>query len=81
MQDWNNIDLNSSFEADLNIIDPLSFSTLLLEVNCNVRVIDEKSVTDQFETDLQNRVEEAREIFRANLANITKHAQSARSNH
>lgn len=75
---WDNIDLTDGWERDLNLIDPLSFSTLLLEINCNLPEIDAASVTAQFETDLQSRITEAREIFRANLSNIVNHARKER---
>lgn len=71
---WSNIDLTDNYEASQNIIDPLSFSTLLLEIGCNIREINEKSVSEQFEIDLQSRIQSAREIFRDNLKNITAHA-------
>ena len=78
---WNNVNLNDGYERDQHLIDPLTFSTLLLEVGCNCRLIDEETVREQFEEDLQSRIEDAREVFRLNLANITKRAQSERSDH
>ena len=78
---WNNVNLNDGYERDQHLIDPLTFSTLLLEVGCNCREIDEEAVRKQFEEDLQSRIEDAREVFRLNLANITKRAQSERSDH
>ena len=78
---WNNIDLNDGYERDQHLIDPLTFSTLLLEVGCNCRVINEEAIKKQFEEDLQSRIEKARLVFYLNLANITKRAQSERSDH
>lgn len=75
---WNNIDLNDNYERDQHLIDSLTFSTLLLEVGCNCRVIDEDSIKKQFEEDLQTRIVEAREVFAANLANLVKYAQLER---
>lgn len=77
--DWNNIDLSDSFESSCNLIENLSFDSLLLEINCNLREINAETVTAQFELDLRSRVQEAREIFRANLANIVSHAQNDRN--
>lgn len=68
--DWNNVNLKSDFERNQNIIDPLSFDTLLLEISCNVREINEETILAQFETDLKARIESAREIVKANLKNI-----------
>ncbi len=75
---WNNIDLNDGYERNQNLIEPLSFDTLLLEVGCNLRNINPVSVTAQFEEDLQIRIDEAREVFAANLANIIKKAKQER---
>lgn len=75
--DWFNVNLNSH-EIDSYLIDPLTFSTLLLEINCNIRDINPATVTAQFEEDLQSRIEEARSVFKSNLKNIVKKAQSDR---
>jgi DNA-directed RNA polymerase sigma subunit (sigma70/sigma32) len=77
--DWSNIDLTSSWERHLNIIDPLSFADLLLEVNCNLPKINEQSVRRQFEEDLQRTIDSAREVFEANLRNVVKHAKTYRN--
>jgi len=76
--DWTNINLSSPTQKSLNIIDPLSFDDLLLEIHCNIPKINEASVTEQFETDLRNRIHCAREVFSHNLSSIVKHAQNFR---
>ncbi len=76
--DYSNIDLNSGYQKDLNIIDPLSFADLLLEINCNLPTINEWTVRRQFEQDLQRTIKAAREVFEANMSNIVKHANSVR---
>jgi hypothetical protein len=78
--DWNNINLKDNYERNQNIIDPLSFDTLLLEISCNVREINKENVLKQFETDLKSRIESAREIMLSNLDNIVKDAQEYRNN-
>ena len=75
---WNNIDLNS-YEVDCNLIDGLTFETLLLEIHCNIREINETTVRKQFEDDLNSRVDEAKSIFEANLKNIVKKAKKERA--
>ena len=75
--DWTNIDLNSS-ERSLDIIDNLSFEDLLMEINCNIKDINENAVREQFETDLRNRIHCAREVFEHNLKNIVECAQGQR---
>jgi formiminotetrahydrofolate cyclodeaminase len=77
--DWKNIDLESAYEADQNIIDALSFSTLLLEVDCNIRDINEETIRAQFMEDLNSRIESAKEVFENNLKNIVKKAKSNRA--
>ena len=76
--DYSNIDLNSEYQKDLNIIDPLSFADLLLEINCNLPTINEQTVRRQFEEDLQRTIEAAREVFKANLSNIVNYANNHR---
>ena len=76
--DWNNVDLENN--AELKLVEPLTFATLLLEINCNLPAIDSASVTKQFETDLESRIDEAREIFAANLKNIVNHAKKSHEN-
>lgn len=77
--DWGNIDLDSPYQRSLNLIDGLSFNTLLLEINCNLREINEETVRQQFEEDLNSRIEEAKSIFEANLHNLVNYAQSVRN--
>lgn len=75
---WENVNMKSSYERAQNIIDPLTFDTLLLEINCNLRDINKETVLKQFETDLQSSIECAREVMRNNLDNIIKEAQEYR---
>jgi len=77
--DWNNIDMNSPYETSLNLVENLTFDTLLLEVQCNCKTIDEQSVTAQFEEDLRSRIESAREVFQANLQSIIRKAKLTRA--
>jgi hypothetical protein len=77
--DWNNVDLDSPSESDSNLIEPLTFDALLLEISCNLPDINPATVRAQFYQDLHSRVIEAREIFEANLANIVAHARKERA--
>ena len=77
--DWSNIDFDSAYETSLSIVDEYTFDDLLLEINCNLPVIDEKTVMRQFEDALQTRITSAREIMRDNLENIVKHANNERN--
>jgi hypothetical protein len=77
--DFNNIDLNSNYEKDQNIMDSLNTNDLLLMINCNVREINEKTVKREFEEWLKIAVNSARETFEANKKNITKYALKERN--
>ncbi len=77
--DWNNIDMHSPYETSLNLVENLTFDTLLLEVQCNCEKIDEQTITAQFEEDLRSRIESAREIFQANLESIIRKAKLTRA--
>lgn len=76
---WKNVNLKDSYERSQNIIDPLSFETLLLEVECNIREINAETIRAQFEGDLKSRIKSAREVFNNNLSNILKEAQEHRA--
>ena len=76
--DWDNINLESGCERELNLIDGLTFKTLLLEIYCNIPEINRATVGRQFEKDLQGRIDEARSVFEANLNNIVAYAQNER---
>lgn len=77
--DWNNVDLNSPFERDQEILDGYSFNILLLEIHTNLREINEKTIRKHFENELRTRVKSAREVFEANLSNILKKALEERA--
>lgn len=76
--DWSNVDLSDGYNRDLKIIEPLTFAVLLLEVNCNLPEITPEAVLHQFETDLQGRIEEARQIIRDNIGNVVRYARRER---
>ncbi len=75
--DWTNINLDE--EGELNLIDSLSFTDLLIAINCNLPEITEETVKAQFETILRKTVRDAREIFESNLKNIVAHAKKERA--
>ena len=75
---WKNIDLTDNTERDLNILDPYSFNILLLEIDCNVKLINKETVRNQFKTELKRKTVEAIEIFNNNLDNIVKQAKIER---
>jgi len=77
---WSNINLRSPYERSLNLIENLTFDCLLLEINCNLPEINEETVRQQFEEDLNSRIEEAKAVFEDNLTNLVKYANSFRSN-
>jgi len=77
---WDNLDLTeNSHERDANLIDGLTFDTLLLEISCNINEITLFSVRAQFIEDLNQRADEANSIFEANIDNIVKQAKKERA--
>lgn len=71
---YSNVDLKSPYEASQNILAPISFDILLLEISCNLPIKNEATIRAQFETSLNAKINEAKEIFEANLKNILKEA-------
>ena len=77
--DWKNINLDSGHERDLDILDPYNFSSLLLEVECNLKEITKETISKHFEEVLRKRVRSAKEVFNNNLNNILKDALEGRN--
>ena len=77
--DWKNINLDSPCERALNLIEPLTFENFLLEINCNLPEINDKTVWAQFEEDLSRRIKDARWVFSQNLNNIVEYAEKSRA--
>lgn len=75
---WGNIELETGLGRALNILDPYSFHTLLLEIHCNLPEINSETVKAQFREQIHAKTEEAWEIFYSNLDNIVKYAQKER---
>jgi len=77
---WNNIDLTSAYERSQDILDGYDSETLLLEVNCNLREINEQTVRAQFMESLNSKIQSAKDIFEANLKNYVAQAIKERNN-
>ena len=77
MIDWKNINLDG-WEVSLSLIEGLTFSQFILELDCNCPVVNEAAVLAQFEEDLQNKIEDAREVLKANLSSIIAHVKKIR---
>lgn len=75
---WNDIDLDSGYERDQNILDGISSADLLLNIACNVREITAETVRREFDTALESAVNSAKEVFEANLENYVKKAKEER---
>ena len=76
---WNNINLKSPYQSNLNILDDYNFDTLLLEISCNVKNINEATVKAQAMESIKAKYNEAIEISNANLKNITNEALQYRN--
>lgn len=77
--DWNNVDLNSPSESGSCLVDPYTFDSLLLEIECNLPEINLVTVREQAMNSIQSRYEEAIDILTSNLINITNHALKERA--
>ena len=77
--DYSNIDLNSDYERNADILDGYNLDTLFLEISCNLREINEETVKKQFYESLNSKIQSAKDIFNANLKNIVKYAQEERA--
>ena len=77
--DYLNIDLNSDYERNADILDGYNLDTLFLEISCNLREINEETVKKQFYESLNYKIQSAEDIFNANLKNIVKYALEERA--
>ena len=74
--DWNNVDLTSPYERSQNIVDEYSFADLILEMECNAKNLDLKTLESQFEESIKMNLQSARDVFQANKENILKYMQN-----
>ena len=77
--DYLNINLNSDYERNTDILDGYDLETLFLEISCNIKEINEETVKKQFYESLNSKIQCAEDIFNANLKNIVKYAQEERA--
>lgn len=76
--DWENVNLKDGYERERDILDGYSFDTLLLEIQCNLKEINKKTVEKQFLEALRFNIESAKEIFYNNIDNIVVQAKKER---
>jgi len=76
---WKNVNLKSSFECSQDILDGYDFETLLLEISCNLPVINEETVKAQAMHSIKCKYETAIQILNDNLNNIVNHAINERN--
>lgn len=76
---WNNIDLNSTYERSQPILDPYDCETLLLEVSCNLKDINRDTLKAQAMLSLEIKYKTAIDILNANLDNLTAEALRQRA--
>ena len=77
--DYLNIDVNSDYERNADILDGYNLETLFLEISCNLTEVNEETVKKQFYESLNSKIQSAKDIFNANLQNIVKYAQEERA--
>lgn len=76
---WKNINLQSPYERQQDILDGYDSETILLEVACNCPVIDRESVRKQALESINQKYKTAIEILEANLDNLTAEALRQRA--
>lgn len=76
---WKNINLKDDYQRSRNLLEPLDFETILLEISCNFREIDEKTVREHIVQRLNEKYNEALDIMQHNLTNITEQAKTERN--
>lgn len=77
-ENWSNLDLDSH-EITSRLADPLTAELFLLEIDANEKEITRETLRRHFEKRLRGIVDEAREIFRDNLDNLTDKAKRTRN--
>ena len=75
---WKNVNLKDGYERERDFLDGYSFDTLLLEIQCNLKEINRKTVEEQFLEVLNSRIDDAKEIFYNNIDNIVAQAKKER---
>lgn len=81
MTNWNDLDLENGYERSLYLLEPIIIDTLLLEIECNLKIINENTIRAQYEESLQQKINESREIFESNLKNFVKKSEKIRNTH
>ena len=76
---WKNINLKSSYERSQNILDSFDSNTLLLECECNLKVINKETIKAQALLSLKMKYDTAIEILLDNLDNLTNEALTQRA--
>ena len=73
--DWNNINLSSAYQRNLNILEPYDFETLLLELHCNIPTKDltKEAVLSHAKEVINAKMIEAIEILESNVENVLKY--------
>lgn len=74
--DWKNVNLNDGYEADQNLLENYTFSTLLLEIHCNLKKeeLTPIQIKKHAREVIINKYFEAIEILEDNIDNIVNKA-------
>ena len=75
---WKNVNLKDGYEREQNMLDGYSFDVLLLEIQCNLKEINRKTVEEQFLEVLRYKIDDAKEILYNNIDNIVAQAKKER---
>ena len=76
---WKNIDLNSPYERDQDILNSYDSETLLMEIEHNCKEINRETVKKQAFYEIEQKARVAKEIILDNLDNFVKESQKYRA--
>jgi hypothetical protein len=78
--DWTNIKLKDEYQRNLDLLDPYSFETLLLELHCNIpnEKLTKEEIQKHAKSVLLEKYQTAIEILNDNIDNIFKYEQEQR---
>lgn len=75
--DWKNVNLNSDYEKNKNLLENYTFEQLILEAICNIKNtnVNKETVRQQAMLSIQSKFNEAMDILDYNIDNITNYVK------
>ncbi len=73
--------LGDDLSGEDNLLDPVTFESLILSVHCGCQVIDRKSVKKTMDEIIEDRLADARFLLERNMEAIIKAAMKGRGDY